>query len=117
MCFIRYTNPYPYHVIVNLQSAVKRLQRSLLAETSWTLQHYNEENLESSNVPSDVKEGHFAVLAMNRKVPRRFVVPLSYLSHPTFLSLLDQAAEEHGFQCNSALSIPCHRSVIEKILG
>ncbi|KAF7805629.1 Ribosomal protein [Senna tora] len=50
-------------------------------------------------VPEDVKEGHFAVIAEDGGMsPKRFVVPLRCLTHPTFLKLLEEAAEEYGFE-------------------
>jgi SAUR family protein len=67
-------------------------------------------------VPQDVKEGHFAVIAADGGQMKRFVVALSYLSHPRFLDLLEQAAEEYGFDREGALTIPCPPSDLEKIL-
>ncbi|KAL9236677.1 hypothetical protein vseg_011315 [Gypsophila vaccaria] len=73
----------------------------------------------SSYVPKDVKEGHFAVVAMDEDggVARRFVVPLKYLTQPMFLDLLERAAQEYGFDHRGALTIPCHPSEIERLLA
>ncbi|KAK8544947.1 hypothetical protein V6N13_066260 [Hibiscus sabdariffa] len=68
-------------------------------------------------VPEDVKEGHFAVVAECGEEPRRFVLPLSYLTHPGFLMLLEQAAEEYGFDRKGALTIPCTPTELETILA
>ncbi|XP_052187844.1 auxin-induced protein X15-like [Diospyros lotus] len=65
------------------------------------------------HVPKDVKEGHFAVIA----VDKRFVVPLSYLRDPSFLRLLQQAEEEYGFDHDGALTVPCQPSELERILA
>ncbi|XP_031501666.1 auxin-responsive protein SAUR32 [Nymphaea colorata] len=65
----------------------------------------------------DVKEGHFAVLAMHEGYSKRFVVPLSYLSHPAFIRLLEEAEEEYGFYQQSILTVPCHPSELENILA
>ncbi|KAL5565771.1 hypothetical protein UlMin_028935 [Ulmus minor] len=68
-------------------------------------------------IPKDVKEGHFAVIAVEGDEPKRFVVPLSFLAHPIFLRLLEQAAEEYGFDHDGALTVPCPPSELERILG
>ena len=69
------------------------------------------------SVPKDVKEGHFAVVAVNEGIAKRFVVPLRYLTHPMFLTLLEKAAEEYGFDHGGALTIPCRPNEIERILA
>ncbi|KAF5751567.1 putative SAUR-like auxin-responsive protein family [Tripterygium wilfordii] len=91
--------------VVTLKVVAKLLQRSLIL------------GRKSNYVPEDVKEGHFAVIAGDGHVPKRFVVPLTYLTHPRFLRLLEQAAEEYGFDGEGALTIPCRPSELEKILG
>ncbi|XP_045805752.1 auxin-responsive protein SAUR50-like [Trifolium pratense] len=73
----------------------------------------------STYVPEDVKEGHFAVIAEDRKEdqePKRFVLPLSCLTNPTFVRLLEQAEEEYGFDHEGALTIPCKPSELHKML-
>ncbi|XP_057496594.1 auxin-responsive protein SAUR21-like [Actinidia eriantha] len=57
---------------------------------------------------SDVRKGHFAVYVGEVNEKKRFVVPLSYLSHPSFQDLLRQAEEEFGFHHPMGiLTIPC----------
>ncbi|KAM1803856.1 hypothetical protein ACFX12_029787 [Malus domestica] len=99
--------------IVKLKIVVEKLQRSLSLGRSKP-SNYSDAN--STNVPEDVKEGHFAVIAVDGDEPKRFVMSLSYLTHPTFLKLLEQAAEEYGFDHEGALTIPCQPSELEKIL-
>lgn len=107
--------------IVKLKIVVEKLQKSLLlgkksgsgSSSSDDMPTINDDN----NVPDDVKEGHFAVIAMDDDELKRFVIPLSYLTHPTFLRLLEQAAEEYGFNREGALTIPCRPSELEKILS
>ncbi|XP_010940631.1 auxin-responsive protein SAUR50 [Elaeis guineensis] len=67
-------------------------------------------------VPEDVKEGHFAVVAVFDEKPKRFVVSLSCLSHPMFLRLLELAEEEFGFRQEGPLAVPCRPSDLEKII-
>ncbi|KAK4477184.1 hypothetical protein RD792_016397 [Penstemon davidsonii] len=61
----------------------------------------------SSKGSTDVPKGHFAVyVGVNEK--RRFVIPLSYLNHPSFQDLLCRAEEEFGFDHPmGGLTIPC----------
>ncbi|CAJ1955893.1 unnamed protein product [Sphenostylis stenocarpa] len=70
----------------------------------------------STYVPDDVKEGHFAVIAESGGEQKRFVLPLSCLSNPAFLKLLEQAEEEYGFDHEGAVTIPCMPSELERIL-
>ncbi|PON55121.1 Small auxin-up RNA [Parasponia andersonii] len=57
-----------------------------------------------------VPKGHFAVYIgeENQKMKKRFVVPISYLKHPSFQDLLFKAAEEFGFDHSMGpITIPC----------
>ncbi|KAL2250796.1 auxin-induced protein X15 [Sesamum indicum] len=38
---------------------------------------------------------------------QRFVVPMSYLSHPLFKIMLDKAYDEFGFEQRNGLAVPC----------
>ncbi|KAF8013581.1 hypothetical protein BT93_I1434 [Corymbia citriodora subsp. variegata] len=56
---------------------------------------------------SDVPKGHVAVYVgeMQRK---RFLVPITFLNHPSFQKLLLRAEEEYGFEHPmGGLTIPC----------
>ncbi|GKV41486.1 hypothetical protein SLE2022_010220 [Rubroshorea leprosula] len=67
-------------------------------------QEYDQEGL-----PDDVPKGHFAVyVGKNRS---RYIVPISWLAHPEFQSLLQKAEEEFGFNHNMGLTIPCEEVV------
>lgn len=104
--------------IVMLKVVVEKLQKSLLLGWKSACDHDEFEKMtDSSYVPADVKEGHFAVIAEDEDGPRRFVVPLNFLTHPTFQRLLEQAAEEYGFDRGGALTIPCRPSELERILA
>lgn len=55
---------------------------------------------------ADVPKGHFAVYV--GETHKRFVIPISYLSHPLFQELLHWAEEEFGFEHPmGGLTIPC----------
>ena len=60
-------------------------------------------SLESTNVP----KGHVPVY-VGETQKKRFVIPISYLKHPSFQNLLSQAEEEFGFDHPlGGLTIPC----------
>ncbi|KAK2643429.1 hypothetical protein Ddye_025192 [Dipteronia dyeriana] len=112
--------------IVKLKIVLEKLYKiSLLMSRPLKSSSYCDDDFEEvsesrSYVPEDVKEGHFAVIAVDGEVqPKRFVIPLSYLSHPRFLELLEQAAEEYGFDHihEGALTIPCRPIELERLLA
>lgn len=115
------TNAKKKNGIVKLKTAVGKLQRSLsLGRRSNSGQddfEYEVGDGDSTPVPEDIKEGHFAVVAVDAEEPKRFVAPLSCLTNPTFLRLLEAAAEEYGFDHEGALTVPCRPSELERILA
>ncbi|XVF00955.1 hypothetical protein REPUB_Repub04eG0046800 [Reevesia pubescens] len=55
----------------------------------------------------DMPKCHVAVY-VGEAQKRRFVVPISYLNHPSFADLLNRAEEEFGFNHPmGGLTIPC----------
>ncbi|XP_014501547.1 auxin-induced protein 10A5-like [Vigna radiata var. radiata] len=55
----------------------------------------------------DVPKGHFAVYVGDAE-KKRFVIPVSYLNHPSFQELLSITEEEFGFSHPmGGLIIPC----------
>ncbi|KAL2328569.1 hypothetical protein Fmac_021996 [Flemingia macrophylla] len=93
--------------MLKLKGVLERLQKSILMRRNKTSCSYYE----------DVKEGHFVVIAERGEVPKRFVVPLRCLNDPSFLRLLEKAAEEYGFDQHGALTIPCRPSELEMLLA
>ena len=74
-----------------LRVFIGKLQKrfSILAEAS---DNFDEDEFEVPKVvPVDVKEGHFAVVAMKGSEKKRFVVKIECLNNPSFLRLLEQA--------------------------
>ncbi|TXG64689.1 hypothetical protein EZV62_011683 [Acer yangbiense] len=64
-----------------------------------------------------VPKGHFAVY-VGETEKKRFVVPISYLKHPSFHNLLCQAEEEFGFDHPAGgLTIPCSEEVFMDLTG
>ncbi|XVF00961.1 hypothetical protein REPUB_Repub04eG0047400 [Reevesia pubescens] len=61
----------------------------------------------SSSETTVVPKGHFAVY-VGEVEKKRFVIPISFLKHPSFQILLSQAEEEYGFNHPmGAVTIPC----------
>ncbi|XP_057419318.1 auxin-responsive protein SAUR50 [Lotus japonicus] len=62
-------------------------------------------NNEEGHLPEDVPKGHFPVYVGENRT--RYIVPISWLGHPQFQSLLRKAEEEFGFNHDMGLTIPC----------
>ncbi|XP_017606047.2 auxin-responsive protein SAUR72-like [Gossypium arboreum] len=77
-----------------------------------------DEELEAASptVPDDVKEGYFTVFAVKGKEAQRYVIELDNLTNPGFLSLLELAREEYGFQQKGVLCLPCRPQELQDIL-
>ncbi|KAL1533306.1 Protein SMALL AUXIN UP-REGULATED RNA 51 [Salvia divinorum] len=65
-------------------------------------------------LPLDVPKGHFVVYVGHNR--SRYIVPISILSRPEFVSLLHQAEEEFGFDHDMGLTIPCDEQVFQSFL-
>lgn len=70
----------------------------------------------NSSVPIDVPEDHLAIYAGNLQVMRRYIIRTSYLNHPLFRLLLDEAEKEFGFEQRGVLRIPCEAKLIERLI-
>ncbi|KAE8724687.1 Auxin-responsive protein SAUR20 [Hibiscus syriacus] len=61
----------------------------------------------STSETTVVPKGHFTVY-VGEAEKKRFVVPVSFLKHPSFRTLLSEVEEEFGFDHPmGALTIPC----------
>ncbi|KAL3539041.1 hypothetical protein ACH5RR_002407 [Cinchona calisaya] len=68
---------------------------------------------DEDSLPVDVPKGHFAVyVGENRS---RYIVPISFLTHPEFQCLLRRAEEEFGFDHEMGLTIPCEEVVFRSL--
>ncbi|CAJ1975088.1 unnamed protein product [Sphenostylis stenocarpa] len=47
----------------------------------------------------------------------RFVVKIKYVNHPLFQMLLEEAEEEHGFDCDGPIWLPCNVDLFYKVLA
>ncbi|CAJ2679423.1 hypothetical protein TSUD_63050 [Trifolium subterraneum] len=101
MAIKKYSNKLPQNAV--LKQILKRC--SSLGKKN----DYNNDN----DYPVDVPKGHFAVyVGENRS---RYIVPISFLTHPEFQSLLRQAEEEFGFDHDMGLTIPCQEVVFQSL--
>ncbi|XP_062117307.1 protein SMALL AUXIN UP-REGULATED RNA 54-like [Humulus lupulus] len=119
MCTRKYYGEEGTKGLLMLRLFVGSLQRrlSLLAAATERDESDLDEELEvATTVPEDVKEGHFAVLAVNGAEKKRFVIKLDYLTIPEFQRLLEQAEEEYGFEQSGTLAVPCRPEDLQKIL-
>ncbi|KAJ4880341.1 SAUR-like auxin-responsive protein family [Raphanus sativus] len=64
---------------------------------------------------NDVPKGHFPVYVGQQR--SRYVVPVSWLAHPEFQSLLQLAEEEFGFEHDMGLTIPCDEVVFQSLIS
>ncbi|XP_057456537.1 auxin-responsive protein SAUR21-like [Lotus japonicus] len=79
----------------------------MIAHAKQIFKFTSQHHLQSGTKQSDVPKGHLAVY-VGELQKKRFVVPISYLNHPSFLALLNRAEEEFGFNHPmGGLTIPC----------
>ncbi|QCD88643.1 auxin-responsive protein SAUR50-like [Vigna unguiculata] len=97
---IRKSNKLPQHAV--LKQILKRCS-SLGKKNGY----------EDDGHPDDVPKGHFAVYVGENRT--RYIVPISFLAHPEFQSLLRQAEEEFGFDHEMGLTIPCEEVVFRSL--
>ncbi|CAN6881024.1 hypothetical protein Bca4012_080915 [Brassica carinata] len=73
----------------------------------------------SQKQQSRVPKGHVAVyVGEEMENKKRFVVPISYLNHPSFQGLLNRAEEEFGFNHPiGGLTIPCREETFVGLLN
>ncbi|KAH0646124.1 hypothetical protein KY284_034008 [Solanum tuberosum] len=64
-------------------------------------------------LPVDVPKGHFAVYVGENRT--RYIIPISFLSHPEFQCLLRRSEEEFGFDHDMGITIPCEEVVFRSL--
>ncbi|XP_071701105.1 auxin-responsive protein SAUR72-like [Rutidosis leptorrhynchoides] len=102
-----------------MKKLIRRLSRvadsspySLLRSESRQLQSFRTtaERRRSGTVPV----GHLPIYVGDEM--QRFVVSADLLKHPIFLNLLNQSAQEYGYEQQGVLRIPCHVYAFERFL-
>nr|AFK41129.1 unknown [Medicago truncatula] len=61
-----------------------------------------------------VPEGHVPIYVGDEM--ERFVVCAELLNHPVFIKLLNESAQEYGYEQKGVLRLPCHVLVFERVL-
>ncbi|WMV13172.1 hypothetical protein MTR67_006557 [Solanum verrucosum] len=61
------------------------------------------------HLPIDVPKRHFAVYVGENRT--RYIVPISFLTHPLFQCLLQCSEEEFGFDHDMGITIPCEEVI------
>jgi len=70
--------------------------------------------IRKSSKAVEVPKGYLAVYVGEKM--KRFVIPISYLTQPSFQDMLSQAEEEFGYDHPmGGLTIPCCEDVFQKI--
>ncbi|XP_038706687.1 auxin-induced protein 15A-like [Tripterygium wilfordii] len=68
--------------------------------------------LRRSSTSMDVPKGFLAIYVGSETQKKRFVVPVSYLKHPSFQDLLSKSEEEFGYDHPmGGLTIPCTEDI------
>ncbi|OAY69645.1 auxin-responsive protein SAUR32-like [Ananas comosus] len=64
------------------------------------------------------RKGHVAVrVGPEGEEQCRLVVPVRYLSHPAFVSLLEESERVYGFEQQGPIAIPCSIEHFRHVLG
>ncbi|KAK2423780.1 auxin-responsive protein SAUR71 [Trifolium repens] len=61
-----------------------------------------------------VPEGHVPIYVGDEM--ERFVVSAEILNHPIFVKLLNESAQEYGYEQKGVLRLPCHVFVFERVV-
>ncbi|KVH95977.1 Auxin responsive SAUR protein [Cynara cardunculus var. scolymus] len=70
----------------------------------------------SSSTVHDVPKGHCSVYVGESSM-KRFVIPLAYLKHPSFQTLLNLAEEEFGYAHSmGGLTFPCKEETFIELI-
>lgn len=108
--------------LMKLKMLINKLQRRLVSTSREPYLEDIEEEEEYENergrrVSTDVKRGHFAVVAVKGGKPKKFIVEMDNLSNPAFLSLLEQAEQEFGYQQQGVLAVPCRPEELQDVIS
>ncbi|KAF8013583.1 hypothetical protein BT93_I1436 [Corymbia citriodora subsp. variegata] len=89
--------------LLRLPSVIANTKQALKLQSLVTRKNHHHHRRSCSDVPN----GHVAVYVGDVQ-RRRFLVPVTFLNHPSFQELLRRAEEEFGFDHpTGGLTIPC----------
>ncbi|TMW92826.1 hypothetical protein EJD97_012515 [Solanum chilense] len=107
--------------IVRLKQVVKRWKDNSLRTRS-VLSYSSSDSDEPAQTDLNCNRrrtpsGSLAVyVGVDENERRRFVIPTRFLNLPVFISLLDKAEEEFGYQPTGGLILPCEVELFTEIL-
>ncbi|XP_018471681.1 auxin-responsive protein SAUR21-like [Raphanus sativus] len=99
---------------------LSRIAITNAAKQIMKLHSLGNKNRTSSSSLDNVPKGHVAVYVGEQieKEKKRFVVPISFLNHPSFREFLSRAEEEFGFNHPmGGLTIPCREEMFLDLIS
>ncbi|KAL6519274.1 hypothetical protein OROGR_018594 [Orobanche gracilis] len=100
--------------IVRLRQVLRRWKNKSLTRRSTLYYSSSSDPDEQAGSHRRTPSGSLAVYVGPQR--RRFVIPTRFLNLPVFVSLLDQAEEEFGFQASGGLTLPCETRFFRDVL-
>ncbi|XP_071699100.1 protein SMALL AUXIN UP-REGULATED RNA 12-like [Rutidosis leptorrhynchoides] len=103
--------------IVRLKQVMQRWRRRCITNDAFTSDSDSDSDSDhdsSANHQRMPSAGNLAVYVGSER--RRFIIPTRFLNLPVFVSLLNKAAEEFGFQTTGGLIIPCEVRFFKKLV-
>ncbi|KAK9055303.1 hypothetical protein SSX86_026385 [Deinandra increscens subsp. villosa] len=100
--------------IVRLKQVMQRWRRRCITTASFTSDSESEIDYSFRRHRRIPSAGSLAVYVGSER--RRFVIPTRFLNLPVFVSLLNKAEEEFGFQTTGGLVIPCDVVFFKRLL-
>ncbi|XP_010467599.1 PREDICTED: auxin-induced protein 15A-like [Camelina sativa] len=101
--------------------AIKRSSKATLSQTASIKQmvkrcsSLRKMKNQEDDLPQDVPKGHFPVyVGQNRS---RYIVPISWLDHSEFQTLLRLAEEEFGFDHDMGITLPCDEVFFRSLIS
>ncbi|KAI4333317.1 hypothetical protein L6164_018145 [Bauhinia variegata] len=104
-------------LIRKLSRVADSSQYTLLRSESQNRHPRRAESFRRSAVRSSaraVPEGHVPIYVGDEM--EKFAVSAELLNHPIFVKLLNESAQEYGYEQKGVLRIPCHVIVFERVL-
>ena len=108
------TPPLSFQTNMGIKRSNKLPQTAVLKQILKRCSSLGKKNgYDEDGLPLDVPKGHFAVYVGENRT--RYIVPISFLTHPEFQCLLRRAEEEFGFDHDMGLTIPCEEVVFRSL--
>nr|GME16007.1 auxin-responsive protein SAUR71-like [Ipomoea batatas]GME18544.1 auxin-responsive protein SAUR71-like [Ipomoea batatas] len=99
---------------INRSNMIARIVRLKQVVKRWRNKAAVKGSEESGGRNRRIRSGSLAVYVGHER--RRFVIPTRFLNLPAFISLLEKAEEEFGFQSAGGLVLPCEPGFFQGML-